>query len=137
MENNELYHHGIKGMRWGIRRYQNKDGSLTPAGKKRYDSMSDDAREASRLRQKKPSQMSNAELRKLNERTQLEQNYSRLHPNAVQKGVKIAATVAAGLGTTMNLYNNSDKVVQLGKNIGNKIVDGVGDMVIKDLMKHS
>lgn len=31
-----LYHHGIKGMRWGIRRYQNPDGSLTNAGKKRY-----------------------------------------------------------------------------------------------------
>ena len=33
----ELYHHGVKGMKWGVRRYQNKDGSLTPAGKKRYD----------------------------------------------------------------------------------------------------
>lgn len=32
----ELYHWGIKGMKWGVRRYQNKDGSLTPAGKKRY-----------------------------------------------------------------------------------------------------
>ena len=29
-------HYGIKGMRWGIRRYQNEDGSLTPLGKKRY-----------------------------------------------------------------------------------------------------
>lgn len=33
----EMYHWGIKGMRWGVRRYQNKDGSLTAAGKKRYD----------------------------------------------------------------------------------------------------
>ena len=33
---NELYHHGVKGMKWGRRRYQNKDGSLTPAGIKRY-----------------------------------------------------------------------------------------------------
>ena len=32
----EFYHWGIHGMRWGIRRYQNKDGTLTPAGKKRY-----------------------------------------------------------------------------------------------------
>ena len=32
----ELYHHGIKGQRWGIRRFQNKDGSLTARGKKRY-----------------------------------------------------------------------------------------------------
>lgn len=31
-----LYHHGILGQKWGIRRYQNSDGSLTPAGKKRY-----------------------------------------------------------------------------------------------------
>lgn len=34
--NNELYHHGILGQKWGVRRYQNADGSLTPAGKKRY-----------------------------------------------------------------------------------------------------
>lgn len=33
---NELEHFGIKGMKWGIRRYQNDDGTLTDAGKKRY-----------------------------------------------------------------------------------------------------
>ena len=35
MSSNELAHHGIKGMRWGVRRYQNKDGTLTKAGRKK------------------------------------------------------------------------------------------------------
>lgn len=35
-DENELTHWGVRGMRWGVRRYQNKDGTLTKAGKKRY-----------------------------------------------------------------------------------------------------
>lgn len=41
---NEIYHHGIKGMKWGVRRFQKKDGSLTSAGKKRYSEESKDAK---------------------------------------------------------------------------------------------
>lgn len=44
MEDNVLKHHGIKGQRWGVRRYQNKDGTLTNAGKKRYSQLVNDVR---------------------------------------------------------------------------------------------
>ena len=127
MNNNELYHHGIIGMKWGVRRYQNKDGTLTNAGKKRYsrDDWSEDAKTANQLKKKRVNQMSNAELRKLTERQQLERNYSSLNPSAIQKGLVAAAAVAGALGTIASLQKNSKKVLDMGqkavKNIASKI----------------
>lgn len=51
-ETNELYHHGVKGQKWGVRRYQNSDGSLTNAGKKKYRSTSINAALARRSNDK-------------------------------------------------------------------------------------
>lgn len=48
---NELYHHGIKGMKWGVRRYQNYDGSYTQKGLKRYHKAEQDYEAASRKAQ--------------------------------------------------------------------------------------
>lgn len=61
----ELKHWGIKGMRWGVRRYQNKDGSLTNAGKKRRAKLESELKElAPKKKQKTPSEMTNKELEK-------------------------------------------------------------------------
>lgn len=130
-----LCHHGVKGQKWGIRRYQNKDGSLTAAGRKRYNSMSADAKEVEVIKKKKVSEMSNAELRKYNERANLERQYANLNPSAAHKGMKFVKGAAATLGTALTLYNNSDKIVKLGSKIGNRIVNSVGNMVVKDLSR--
>lgn len=44
----ELYHHGVLGQKWGVRRYQNKDGSLTAAGRHRKGDSNNDAEQRER-----------------------------------------------------------------------------------------
>lgn len=101
----ELYHHGVKGMKWGFRRYQNKDGSLTAAGKKRaaqYESKYEQLtgkklsgkKSAEPAPQKKTiKDLSDDELRTKVNRLQMERNYldlqkqvSNLTPKKVSAG---------------------------------------------------
>ena len=53
MYDQELYHHGVKGMKWGIRRYQNKDGTLTSKGKKRYEKSNDNSNDEDEIKNNK------------------------------------------------------------------------------------
>lgn len=176
---NELYHYGVKGMKWGVRKkvgdaykksMRNLGGTkfsknailkskhLDDNGKRQaladnaylaakkkakringditYDvttkkynvqkrdkrsDWSEDARTAHDIKQKSVNQMSNAELKKANERTRLEQEYSRLNPNTVQAGWKYVAAGAATAGTLVGLYNNSQTLIKAGKNIADKL----------------
>lgn len=53
MYDQELYHYGVKGMKWGIRRYQNKDGTLTTKGKKRYEKSNDNSNDEDEIKNNK------------------------------------------------------------------------------------
>ena len=95
----ELYHHGTKGMKWGQRLYQNKDGSLTALGKKRRASLEnkiskleaknnklggkkkDVDEESEAPRKKTASEMTNKELQDLTTRMTLEANYYNAQKN--------------------------------------------------------
>lgn len=100
VHNGELYHWGVKGMKWGKRRYQNKDGSLTPAGRERY---GDDRNEDYlRARSKtKVEYMSDKELRDVNNRLQAERQYAQLTEQKTSAGKKAVVGILAGTATAI------------------------------------
>lgn len=116
---NELYHYGVPGMKWGVRRSKSSKSSGSKNATKGWNK---DAKEAHRISKKNVKQMSNAELRRLNERQNLERQYSQLNPSKVKRGMAVAATVAGGLGTVATLYNNSNSVIKIGKTVAEKMM---------------
>lgn len=93
----ELCHHGIKGQRWGIRRFQNKDGSLTNAGKKRrrinYDA--------------EAKQMSDDELRSKVNRLNLEKRYMNLSSSRSK-----SSKILDAINKTASAGNNVGKIAK-------------------------
>ena len=90
IKNNVLEHSGIKGQKWGIRRFQNEDGTLTEAGKARYN------QDGSR---KNPEKMSDTELANANRRLGAESQYRQL-TGTTQPGRSINRDTAIKIGAT-------------------------------------
>lgn len=121
-ESDELKHYGILGMKWGVRRYQNKDGSLTAAGKRRQkgqkiDNDNDASDDYKKARSKSTKQMSNEELRAAIGRLQMEKQYrdyyTQLHPTTVSKGRQVVDKIIKTAG---------DTALDVGKNLAKDYV---------------
>jgi hypothetical protein len=121
----ELAHHGIKGMRWGIRRFQRKDGSLTPAGLKRKARLenelnqlggkkkaTDEGTEAA-PRKKTIGEMTDDELREKTNRMRLENDYLNAQKNLAAANPQ---KVSAGKKFVNGLVN--DVVAPAAKSAG-------------------
>ena len=120
MEDNKLHHAGIKGMKWGIRRYQNKDGSLTPAGKKRYgEDVHDDYKKAHTKADVKT--LSTKELNDRINRIQKEQQYKEMTRTPKEKAalavrnatMKIGGQVATNLASKAASYGTKQALIKI------------------------
>ena len=88
-----LYHFGIPGMKWGVRRSRTK-GTISTK-KPKPDTRSEDYKRSKKIRKKKLSQMSNTELKEINNRLQLEKQYKELTKRKPLPGKKLVGSILA------------------------------------------
>lgn len=110
-DTDELYHHGVLGMKWGRRK--SRISKSTSKNSNDYNIYKE-------LKRKKTKRLSNSELKKVNERDNLERQYKLNNPNLIKKASLLLGTTAATLGTIASIKNNKKMVVNMGKNIANK-----------------
>lgn len=107
----EIWHYGILGMKWGVRRTPEQLGRGTKGQKAKADDSHEDYKKAHDSKSVK--KMSDAELRSRLTRLNMEQQYSKMNPTRVARGrqilntsMKVVGTVAATSSTVITLRNN-------------------------------
>lgn len=97
MDNNSLTHHGVVGMKWGVRRYQNKDGTLTAKGKARQEQKNSETQKREDV--KRRGTLTTSELKQKIERLQMEKQLRELTESEITPGKKAVNNVLLQIGT--------------------------------------
>ena len=105
----ELQHHGIKGQKWGVRRFQNADGSLTTAGKQRA------SETKKRTDAKNRETLTNAQLKQKIERLQLEKQLRELTNQEVNSGRVYVQKILKDVGSKVLTTAASGALLYAGK----------------------